>query len=342
MVASCSERRASSSCSRSSARRFSDLTSSRRSYSASMEPNCCSSWAAVFSPTPGHAGDVVRGVALEPDVVGDLRRRDAEALEHGRRRVDLDVGDAAAGAHHPDVVVDHLHGVAVAGDDDRADALALGLLGQRAEDVVGLVARLDRLATPKASMSSGRQAPLLREQVRHAADAAPCTARTPRRGRSSRARPRRTTMHAGRYSLTILSSIWLRPKSAFVGMPGRVEMDFGQREEGAEREAAAVEQEEAVVRGAGRPCARFYGTRRQALGGPFAAPDGRRHAPQRALLDQQHARAQRAARVAAPRRQGAHEVDAAAAGRRRRTARRWAWRPCRRPVSTTSTATSSS
>ena len=34
-------------------------------------------------------------------------------------------------------------------------------------------------------------------------------------------------MQAGRYSVTILSSIWLRPKSALVGCPAWVVMDSG-------------------------------------------------------------------------------------------------------------------
>ena len=36
-----------------------------------------------------------------------------------------------------------------------------------------------------------------------------------------------TTMFAGRYSETILRSIWLRPKSALVGCPAWVAMDSG-------------------------------------------------------------------------------------------------------------------
>ena len=193
-----------------------------------------------------HARDVVRAVALEPDVVGDLRRRDAEALQHGGGRVDLDVGDAAAGAHHPDVLVDHLHRVAVAGDDDGPDALALGLLRQRPEDVVGLVPGLDEVGDPEALHELRQEAPLGRERVRHGG------------------------------TLRLVLVVELVPEGLLAGVPGADDArgpvlgddleehlaeaeervgglpglggdGLGQREEGAERQAAAVEQEEAVV-----------------------------------------------------------------------------------------------
>ena len=115
----------------------------------------------------GDAGDVVGGVALEADVVGDLRRRHAEALDHAGRRVDLDVGHAAPGGHHPDVVVDDLQRVAVAGDHERAAALPLGLFGQCAEDVVGLVARLDQVGYAEGVHEAGQVRPLSRERVGH-------------------------------------------------------------------------------------------------------------------------------------------------------------------------------
>ncbi len=115
----------------------------------------------------GDAGDVVGAVALEADVVGDLRRRHAEALDHAGRRVDLDVGHAAPGGDHPDVVVDDLQRVAVAGDHERAAALPLGLFGQCAEDVVGLVARLDQVGYAEGVHEAGQVGPLSRERVGH-------------------------------------------------------------------------------------------------------------------------------------------------------------------------------
>ncbi len=45
---------------------------------------------------PGDAGDVVGGVALEPDQVGDQLRRHAVALDHPVAVIDLGVGDARA------------------------------------------------------------------------------------------------------------------------------------------------------------------------------------------------------------------------------------------------------
>ena len=66
MVASRLDSRATSSCSRSSARRFSDLISSRRSYIASIDPNCWSSCAAVFSPMPGTPGMLSEVSPLRP------------------------------------------------------------------------------------------------------------------------------------------------------------------------------------------------------------------------------------------------------------------------------------
>ena len=76
---------------------------------------------------PGDAGDVVGGVALEADEVGDQLRRDPVALDHPLVVVDLGVGDPARGRHHPDPVADELVDVAVAGDDHHRD-LGLGRL----------------------------------------------------------------------------------------------------------------------------------------------------------------------------------------------------------------------
>ena len=104
---------------------------------------------------------------LRPMKSGISLGRHAEALDDGRRRVDLDVGDAASRGHHPDVVVDELQRVAVAGDDDGADALALRRLGERPEDVVGLVARLDQVDEAERLDELGKARPLLREQVGH-------------------------------------------------------------------------------------------------------------------------------------------------------------------------------
>ncbi len=116
---------------------------------------------------PRNAGDVVGGVALEADEVGDLGGRHAEALDHAGRRVDLHVGHAAPRGHHPDVVVDDLQRVAVAGDHERAAALPLGLFGERAEDVVGLVARLHQVGDAERVHEARQVRPLPRERLGH-------------------------------------------------------------------------------------------------------------------------------------------------------------------------------
>jgi len=84
-------------------------------------------------------GDVVGGVAHQAEDVADLLGRDAEALDDGLAVNDLVV--AAADVEEFDVVADELHEVLVAGDDVALPAFGLGLPGDRAYQVVGLVAR---------------------------------------------------------------------------------------------------------------------------------------------------------------------------------------------------------
>ena len=195
---------------------------------------------------PGTPGMLSERVALEADVVGDLRRRDAEALQHRGRRVDLDVGDAATGAHHPDVVVDDLHGVAVAGDDDGADTLALGLLGQRAEDVVGLVARLDQVDDAEALHELGQQAPLRRQRVGHVR-ALRLVLLVQLVAEGLLARVPGADDAGGPVLADDLEQHLAEAEQRVGGLPGLCGDGLGQREERAEREAAAVEQEEPVV-----------------------------------------------------------------------------------------------
>ena len=86
------------------------------------------SLAAVFSPTPGHAGQVVGRVAAQRGVLEVLRRRDAGALDDAGLVVERVVGDAAPVVEHLDVrVLDELVAVAVAGDDDDVVAARRGL-----------------------------------------------------------------------------------------------------------------------------------------------------------------------------------------------------------------------
>ena len=116
-------------------------------------------------PDPRDAGDVVARVALEPDEVGDLLRRDAVALDHALAVVDLRVGDPAAGGHDPHAVADELVGVAVAGDDHHRDAALPGLLDQRGDHVVGLEALDADVAVAEGLDERPQVRPLELEQV---------------------------------------------------------------------------------------------------------------------------------------------------------------------------------
>ena len=70
-------------------------------------------------------------------------------------------------AHHPDVVADDLQGVAVAGHDDRRDAVPSRLGGQRAEDVVGLVAGQHEIVDTEGREHLRQVRPLHRERLGH-------------------------------------------------------------------------------------------------------------------------------------------------------------------------------
>ena len=103
----------------------------------------------------GDARDVVGRVALERLEVDHLGRLEAVPLLDPGRVVDDRVLDARPGRHQAGPVGHELEHVEVAGDDRRVEPVALGLDGQRADDVVGLVAgqlvdrdpeRLDDLA----------------------------------------------------------------------------------------------------------------------------------------------------------------------------------------------------
>ena len=116
-------------------------------------------------PDAGDAGDVVAGVALEADEVGDLLRRDAVALDHALGVVDLGVGDPAARGHDPHAVLDELVRVAVAGHHHHRDPALLRLLDERGDDVVGLEA-LDRdVAVAEGLDQRAQVRPLELEQV---------------------------------------------------------------------------------------------------------------------------------------------------------------------------------
>ena len=118
-------------------------------------------------PDPGDAGDVVGGVALQTDQVGDEPRRHSEPLLHSSRVVDLDLGDPAGVGHDLDVPAGQLERVAIAGDDERLPPLRFGLSGERGEDVVGLEARHRQVDEAERLGELGQVRPLLRKQIGH-------------------------------------------------------------------------------------------------------------------------------------------------------------------------------
>ncbi len=116
---------------------------------------------------PGDAGDVVRGVALEPVEVGDQLRLEPVALDHRGVAVDLGLGDPPRRRHHADDVVgvDQLELVTVAGDDHRPQLALAGVDGQRADHVVGLPALRRDVGVAEAARDLGQERPLLAQQV---------------------------------------------------------------------------------------------------------------------------------------------------------------------------------
>ena len=116
---------------------------------------------------PGHARDVVGGVALEADEVGHLLGRDPVAGLDALRRVDVHVGDAARGHHQADVVAAELKRVAVGRDDAGLDPGGIGARRQRRDHVVGLPSF--ELEVPVAERLDDRpeMRELLAQQVGH-------------------------------------------------------------------------------------------------------------------------------------------------------------------------------
>ena len=140
----------------------------------------------------GHARDVVGRIALERLVVDHLVRPQAEALVDPGDVVHDRVLDPGAGRHQPDPRRDELEHVEVDGDDRRLEVLArVELAGDRADDVVGLVARhlVDRDAQRLDDLADLGE--LVAQVVGHALAGSPCSRRTARAGRSVRAGRRR-------------------------------------------------------------------------------------------------------------------------------------------------------
>ena len=80
-----------------------------------------------LGPDAGHAGQVVAGLPDQRGQLGIARGRREVALLDQLRCHPGQVGDAAAGIEHGDVVGDQLEGVPVAGADHDLEALLLGL-----------------------------------------------------------------------------------------------------------------------------------------------------------------------------------------------------------------------
>jgi hypothetical protein len=116
----------------------------------------------------GDTRDVVRRVALEADEVRDELGRDAVAVDDRLAVVDLRVGHAARGRHHPHPVAHQLVGVAVAGDHHDRHAARLGLGGEGGDHVVGLVALDGDVGVAEGVDERREVRPLLLEQVRAA------------------------------------------------------------------------------------------------------------------------------------------------------------------------------
>ena len=180
IVASCLDSRAASACSVRFCLRLAPEISSTLASTVSRSPKRCSRSDGRLVADARDAGDVVGGVALEPDEVRDQLRRDAVAVDHALAVVDLRVGHAAARAHDPHAVVDQLVGVAVARDDHHRDPALLGLLGERGDHVVGLVALDGDVAVAERLHQRAQVRPLELQQVRPARSAGPCSrARSP-------------------------------------------------------------------------------------------------------------------------------------------------------------------
>ena len=114
----------------------------------------------------GNAGDVVGGVALEPDEVGHEPRRNAVARLDALGRVDVHVRHAARREQHGDVVGHELEGVAIVRDHAGGDPLLVRAQAQRADHVVGLVALELHVAVPERLDQRAQVGLLLLEQRR--------------------------------------------------------------------------------------------------------------------------------------------------------------------------------
>ena len=122
-------------------------------------------------PDTRDAGDVVGGVALEPDEVRDLVGPDPVPCLDPLGRVDVDVADAARRHHQADVLGDELEGVAVGRDDAGPDPGFVRAGRERRDHVVGLPALELEVAIAERLDDRPQVGELLAQQVRHRAAA---------------------------------------------------------------------------------------------------------------------------------------------------------------------------
>ena len=86
------------------------------------------------------AGQVVRRIAFESAVIGQLRRLEIEALAHGRRVVAAEIGDAAPRRQHGRAIVDDLQHIEIARDRRAYAAVFARDARERRDHVVGFFA----------------------------------------------------------------------------------------------------------------------------------------------------------------------------------------------------------
>ena len=245
-VASCFEIRASSACSVRFCLRLAPLMSSMWLEHLLERAEPLQQVGGGLVADPRDAGDVVAGVALQPDEVRDELRRDPVAVDHAVAVVHLGVGDPARGGHDPHPVADQLVGVAVSGHDHHRDRRfrAARAGDDRRDHVVGLVALDRKVLIAERGHQRLERRPLLLEQVGAGAALglvlgidllAPGIALVPH--------------HHGRLGAVVgedLDQHRGEPEDRIGRHPGGGRDRLGQREERAVGEAVAVDQEELV------------------------------------------------------------------------------------------------
>ena len=209
-------------------------------------------------PHPRDARQVVRGVAAQRREVRVLDRGQAVLLGHRRRVVTDQVGHALARVEHRHRVVHQLQRVPVTGTDEHLVTPADGLLGERGDDVVGLVVRLGQHRDAEHTQHILHQADLALELVRCRAAVGLVL------GEGSRAE--RLAGHVEGHGqvrrLLVAQQVDQHrgePEDRVRDLPGgRAEVVRGDREEGAIGHRMAVDQQQPAVRRDRRGCGVRY------------------------------------------------------------------------------------